>query len=352
MPAIFPASPKTILKRFLLTLSILIMGEGPVILFSQESTPPKASSDEPSFSLKVNVDLVVLSVTVEDGQGRNVTHLNKEDFSVYEDGTLQNVAEFLPVEAPFNLALILDTSGSARESLGLIKKAAIEFTRQLRPADRIAIATFDSSVRQIQELTNDRGKLRQAIQSLGVSNFGGSKVYDAIAQAVYRLRTQNSGRNAIVILSDGLENSSRIRFDGLHLLLGQSDAVLYPITILSRQRQQYKLEEYIRTHGEDDVYAANARASLAALAEIYQIQTDRILTLAQDTGGKVFVVSSLEDLQGEYSKIAQELRNTYSLAYYSTNDKRDGTVRKVRVTVKEPKELVRTRANYFVARED
>ena len=346
-------SQRTILKSLLfIGLGILGMGRSSSILIPQESVPPQEGSGDSSFSLKVNVDLVVLNVTVEGEQGSNVAHLRKEDFSVYEDDALQTVSEFLPVEAPFNLALVLDTSGSARDSLGLIKKAAIEFTRQLRPTDRIAVAAFDSSVRQIQDLTNERGKLRQAIQGLTISNFGGSKVYDGIAQAVYRLRAQNGGRNAIVILSDGLENSSRIKFDGLHLLLAQSDAVLYPITILSRNRQTYKLEQYIRTHGEDDVYAANARASLAALAEIYQIQTDRILTLAQETGGKVFVVSSLEDLTGEYSRIAQELRNTYSLAYYSSNDKRDGTLRKVHVEVKAPKQMVRTRSNYFVPREE
>ncbi len=346
-------SRRSILKLiFIIVLVVFGQVTSSSILPSQESNSTKADHEDSTFSLKVNVDLVVLSVTVEDEQGNNITHLRKEDFSVCEDGAVQNISEFLPIEAPFNLALILDTSGSARDSLGLIKKAAIEFTRQLRPVDRVAIAAFASSVRQVQDLTNDRGRLKQVIESLTISDFGGSKVYDAIAQAVYRLRAQTGGRNAIVILSDGLENSSRIKFDGLRLLLAQSDAVLYPITILNRHRQQYQLEQYIRTHGEGDVYAANARASLAALAEIYQIQTDRILTLAQDTGGKVFVVSTLADLAGEYSKIAQELRNTYSLAYYSTNDKRDGTLRKVRVEVKGPKQVVRTRSNYFVPKEE
>jgi Ca-activated chloride channel homolog len=353
LPILVPVSQRPFLKLLLLILlEVLGIGKGSSAPLSQESVPPQADREDSSFSLKVNVDLVVLSVTVEDEQGKNITHLKKEDFSVYEDNTLQSIGEFLPVEAPFNLALILDTSGSARDSLGLIKKAAIEFTRQLRPVDRVAVAAFASSVRQVQDLTNDRGKLKQVIESLTISNFGGSKVYDAIAQSVYRLRGQTGGRNAIVILSDGLENSSRIKFDGLRLLLAQSDAVLYPITILSRHRQQYQLEQYIRTHGEDDVYAANARASLAALAEIYQIQTDRILALAQETGGKVFVVSTLTDLTGEYSKIAQELRNTYSLAYYSANDKRDGTLRKVRVEVKGPKLVARTRSNYFVPKEE
>jgi VWFA-related protein len=200
--------------------------------------------------------------------------------------------------------------------------------------------------------TGDRRLLTRTLDSLTVSTFGGSRVYDAIAQSVYRLRELNAGRSAIVILSDGMENASRIKFEGLRLLLAQSDAVLYPVTILNRKRQQDQLEAYIRSRPESDPYLANARASLAVLSEIYQLQTQRLFTLAQETGGKVFVVSNLSDLAGEYAKIAQELRNTYSVAYYSTNSRRDASLRSVRVEVKDPKYRVRARSTYFVPKEE
>ncbi len=317
-----------------------------------QDPPAQATHDDATFSIKVNVDLVVLNATVVDEKGSNVTHLKREDFSIYEDDVQQQVSELLPVEAPFNLALVLDTSNSVRAGLSLIKKAANEFTQQLRPADRIAIAEFNSSVREVLNLTSDRAVLKRAINNLAVSSYGGSKVYDGIAQAVYRLRSSSMGRNAIVVLSDGKENASRFKFDGLRILLAQSDAVLFPVTVLNKERQQNELEAYISSHSESDPYVSNARDSLAFLKEMYHMQTERLLTLAQDSGGRVFVVSNLAELTGEYSKIAQELRTTYSLAYYSTNPQRDGTFRRLRVAVKDPRFKVLTRSRYFVAREE
>lgn len=336
---------------FLLSVGLVAFIKMAPAWLPQES-PAQPSQDDTPFTIKVNVDLVVLNATVVDEKGQNVTHLRREDFSLYEDEIQQAISEFLPVEAPFNLALVLDTSSSVRPSLALIKKAANEFTQQLRPADRIAIAEFNASVRQLQDLTSDRAVLKRAINNLTVSSYAGSKVYDGIAQAVYRLRSSSTGRNAIVILSDGMENSSRFKFDGLRVLLAQSDAVLFPVTVLNKERQQNQLEAYISSRPESDPFVANARASLVFLTEMYQMQTQRLLTLAQDSGGRVFVVSNLADLAGEYSKIAQELRTTYSLAYYSTNPQRDGTFRQLRVAVRNPGLKVLTRSRYFVPREE
>ena len=338
------------LQLFLFTLLATALAENRVAASGQNG--PQDGAADSTFSLKVNVDLVVLNLAVADENGRSVTDLRHDDFSLYEDDIPQTITEFLPTEAPFNLALVLDTSSSVRTSLHLIKKAGIEFAHQLRPNDRIGIIVFSSSVRQLLGFTSERNLLKRTLDNLTVSTFGGSKVYDAIAQAVYRLRTLSTGRNAIVLLSDGMENASRIKFDGLRLLLAQSDAVFYPVTILNKQRQQDQLEAYIRSRPENDPYMANARASLAVLSEIYQLQTERLLTLAHDSGGKVFVVSNLSDLAGEYSKIAQELRNTYSVAYYSTNARRDGSLRSVRIEVTNPRYRVRTRTSYFVPKEE
>src|SRR5262249_19021958 len=126
---------------------------------------------------------------------------------------------------------------------------------------------------------------------------------------------------------------------------------LYPVTLLNKERQQDKLEAFIRAH-PNDPYIDNARASLEVLSKLYQTQTGRLLTVAQDTGGKVFDVSDLSNLAGEYAKIAEQLRNTYSVAYYSTNSRRDGTLRSVRVVARNPKYQIRGRSNYFVPREE
>ena len=342
-------SKRRVLKRlFFLIVVATTLGVGIAVSIPQESTPQEDSE----FTLKVNVDLVVLNLTVVDDAGRSITNLRRDDFSLYENNEPQTITELLPTEAPFNLALVLDTSSSVKKNLHLIKKAGIEFAQQLRSNDRIGIEAFSSSVTQLQGFTSDRKQLTRTLDKLTVSNFGGSKVYDAIAQAVYRLRELSTGRSAIVILSDAMENASRIKFDGLRLLLAQSDAVLYPVTVLNKQREQDNLAAYIQGRPESDPYIANARASLAYLTEMYRIQTDRLVTLSKDTGGKVFLVSNLEDLAGEYAKIAEQLRNTYTVAYYPTNARRDGTIRAVRIELKNPKYHVRGRSSYFVPKEE
>jgi VWFA-related protein len=149
-----------------------------------------------------------------------------------------------------------------------------------------------------------------------------------------------------------MENSSRTKFEDLRRLLAQADAVLYPVTILNKDRQKNLLESFIKNADEKKPEVApavaNAKASLSVLEQVYQIQTERLQSLADETGGKIFLVADLVDLAGEYAKVAQELRNTFSLAYYSKNHGRDGTMRKVRVEVKNPAYHVRTRTSYLV----
>jgi VWFA-related protein len=331
--------------------TILLATTGALGLSELPKEKDQKTKEEP-FSLRVNVDLVVLNLTVMDENGANITSLKREDFSIYEDDVKQEISDFLPVESPFNLVLVLDTSISTRSSLPLIKKAASNFTDQLRPTDRIAIAEINFLVRQAQDFTSDRKVVKRAIQRLMTYSSGGSKIYDGIAEAVRQLQRTGMGRKAVIILSDGMENSSRIKFEELRRLLAQADAVLYPITILNKESQRDQLEDFIKKadHKKPDLapIIANAKASLSVMEEVYQVQTERLQSMAEETGGKTFLVSNLADLTGEYAKVAQELRNTFSLAYYSKNKERDGTMRKVRVAVKNPNYHVRTRTGYFV----
>src|SRR5262245_11584096 len=334
---------------FLCVVSIYSFGRSQVV------KPEQQKSEDRSFSIKVNVDLVVLNLTVVDEKGTNVTTLKREDFSVFEDEVPQELSDFHSVEAPFHLVLVLDTSISTRTSLGLIKKAASNFADELRPSDSISVAEVNFFARQTQDFTSDRKVVRKAIQSLTTYPYGGSKVYDGVSLAAKHLQAVEGGRKAVVIVMEGMENVSGIKFEDLRRLLAQGDAVFYPITIQNKDRQKDLLENYIRTADpkkpENTPILKNARESLSVLEEVYQIQTERLQTLADETGGKIFFVSDLADLAGEYSKVAQELRNTFSLAYYSKNTWRDGTMRRVRVEVKNPNYRVRTRTAYYVPKE-
>ena len=305
---------------------------------------------EGEFSLEVNVDLVVLNVTVVDEHGTNMTALSRDDFEVYEDDIPQEISYFWPVESPFHLVLLLDTSVSTRTSLSLIKKAASNFTDELRPEDRIAVGEINLYVRQVEDFTSDRKVLKRMIHGLSTYSRGGSRIYDGVAQANSQLRKVKGGRKAIVLLTDGMENSSKTKFEDLRRLLAASDSVLYPIAVLNKDEEKNLLEDYIRNpaNGDPPSYLHNAKQSLTLLEEIYQIQTERLQALSEQTGGKMFVVSDLADLSGQYSKVAQELRSTFSLAYYSKNYQQDDSSHRIRVVVKNPHYQVRTRTSYVV----
>jgi VWFA-related protein len=342
--------------KHLLTGIGVLAGTGLSALLPSASQKP----DEKPFSLKVNVDLVILNVAVVDEKGANVTALRKEDFAVYEDDVEQEVSHFLPVEAPFHLVLALDTSISTRSSLSLIKKAARNFTDQLRPSDRIAISEINSSIRAIQDFTSNRKKLKQAIDRIETAVKGGSRIYDGVTEAAKRLQKTGGGRKAVILLSDGMENSSRTKFEDLRRLLAQLDVVFYPVTILNKGSQKDLLEDFIKNAGNKKAdkrnsdlasYVENAKFSLSVLEEVYQIQTERLQALTEETGGKIFLVADLSDLAEEYAKVAHELRNTFSLAYYSRNADRDGTMRRIRVEVKNPSYRVRYRTSYFVPKD-
>ena len=342
---------KVLLKLGIFTLIILFQSLPDGHADQVQSTGlPKSTINEQSFVLEIDVNLVVLNITVVDANGGNVTFLTKDDFLIYENGIRQDIANFFPVEAPFKLVLVVDTSISTRKNLSLIKTAARNFTKELRPKDEIALAETHFFSQEVQGFTNDRKVLRKAIKRLSTYPYGGSRVYDGMAMALRSLQAIKGGRKAIVVLSDGMENSSNIKFDGLQKLFAKENAVLYPITIVNKDRQKAILESYIHQHkGElENPYVKNARLSLSVLEEVYKIQIERLNQLSSQTGGKIFLVNDLSDLSGEYSNVAHELRNTFSLAYYSSNKASQGGMRKIRVEVSNPKLQVRTRSSYYV----
>lgn len=128
--------------------------------------------------------------------------------------------------------------------------------------------------------------------------------------------------------------------------------LFYPVTIVTKGSQKDMLEDFIKNAHKRKpdlaAYVENAKVSLSVLEEAHQIQAGRLQTLTDETGGKIFLVADLADLAEEYAKVAHELRNTFSLAYYSKNTDRDGSMRKIRVEVRNPRYRVRSRTSYSV----
>lgn len=285
----------------------------------------------------IESNLVLLNLSVATRSGRPVPDLKETDFEVFEDDVRQPIETFAPVSSPFNLVLLIDLSGSVRDKLDVIRRAAFSFLRAVRPEDRVAVVTFSDTARIQCPLTNDRRVLRERIDAIKRPE-GGTFFYDALAGTLKAVLGEYKGeRNAVVILSDGLDNSlppgdpdrgSTITYEELLAQATESDAILFPI--------------YLDTEAETiSRYGQVAKPG-------YEVARSRLQELAETTGGLLFKAKTIDDLEGRYEEVASELRNVYSLGYSPTNNAHDGKYRKIRVKIVTRDGLtVRTRNGYY-----
>ena len=341
------------------------------------------------YSLKVNVDSVFLNVSVLDrNTNRSIVGLQKDDFQVYEDGVLQQIEQLLPSEAPFNLLLLLDVSGSTQSYLPLMKEAAIDFTRQIKANDRVAIATFNSYVQLIENFTNDRAAAARAIQM--IQSGGGTAFYDALMTCIDQYMRGLEGRSAIVVFTDGVDNQlygnradgSRTTFDQLYRRVQEIDPIIYTIFldtegqlptvtrgpiptttttgavidilggILRGGRYPGPYPDPRRYPAPNPYPTPNPYPGRQGERAAYEIAREQLLAIAEQTGGRMYTPRRVEELSRIYSEIADDLRVQYQLGYNSTNRARDGRWMDIRVQVKNhPGAVVRTRKGYYARKE-
>lgn len=220
----------------------------------REDTPPPAPKQEDDAqtgndqqdvdTVKIETNLVVVPVIASDRGDRYIADLQKEDFSIFEDGVEQEISFFETVTAPFHVVLMLDTSASTQEKLGQIQQAAIAFTEQLQKADRVKVVSFDDRVRDLSAFTSDRGVLQWAIR--GTRPGQGTKLYDAMQFSINALK-RVTGRKAIVIFTDGVDSySDRESYEKNRRAIEEAGIIIYPIRYdtrddverLVRQQQQ------------------------------------------------------------------------------------------------------------------
>jgi VWFA-related protein len=293
----------------------------------QQPAPPKpaeAGKDDPETRILVDVTRVNVLFTVTDRKGRFITDLSKSDFEVVEGKRGQNILEFnAETDLPLRMAILVDTSNSIRDRFRFIQEAAVEFLNSvMRPReDKALVVSFDTSAELVSDLADDPEKLATAIRELRPG--GGTSLYDAIFFASRDKLAQDQPRHkfrrAMVILSDGEDNQSRVSRDQALEMAQKADVVIYTIsTNISR----------LETGG------------------------DKVLKyLAAETGGLAFFPFKVEDLSQNFANIANELRHQYNLFYRPEPMKTDGSYQTVNVKVKGRKDLVvRARKGYYAPR--
>lgn len=296
-------------------------------------TPEEVDEDE---VVRVETDLVRLNVSVVDrASGRGIVGLEASDFELYEDDALQRVEHFESAEAPFDLLLLLDLSGSTARVTDIIRRAAWRFVAATRPQDRIAVITFAGDVRIVSPLTSDRRALREAIERISTPQ-GGTRLYDSLASAFdFMARdAEASRRRAVVLMSDGLDSTlpnvegdgSAIPYEELRSRAQEFDGVLYTI---------WTSTEY-EAFSPDDVQP-----------ETFDLAHDRMAELAEAGGGAFYVVERIEDLAGAYERVVADLGTVYSLSYRPSNRVRDGSWRRIRMRLpRRPDAVARGKRGY------
>ena len=319
----FPSSSRNLLSASVL-LVLLFVGSAS----AQDRSPANASPsptppiNEPDDApLRVQTDLVTLTLTVQDTWGRVVSNLTKKHFSVFEDGVEQEISFFQDVDAPASIGIVYDISGSMGSGKIQRSRRALErFMLTSHPSDEFSLITFNDKVQLLADRTRD---INAVLDKLTLVKPGGNTAFnDGVYLGADRVMRGSHNKKALLIISDGQENNSRYSYNEMKRLLKESDVIIYAIGI------------------------SDGNGALEFSSEGFLKQ------LAESTGGRAFFPGMTDGSFDEIcERIALELRHQYSIGYVPKDFRQDGKWRKLKVKVKPPRGMprlsVRAREGYF-----
>lgn len=285
--------------------------------------PPPAFEDE-DFRVSVDVNLVLLHATVRDRSGHHVPDLTKDNFEVYEDGVRQSIRVFTNEDIPVTVGLVVDHSGSMRRKLADVSTAARTFAKARKPEDQIFVVNFNENVSlglpASTPFTGNLDELESAI--LNAPAAGETALYDAVSLALDQLRSGAHAKHALVVISDGGDNASRLSLAELLKKAEESNALLYTIGIFSPDNPD---------------------------------RNPRVLRrLARATGGESYLPKALSDVVTTCERIAYDIRNQYTFGFVSSRQTLNSTYRRIQINAKAQgagKLNVQTRIGYLSASE-
>ena len=303
------------------TLILLLLASA---LPHAQQPPPQA---QPENTLKVDVKLVNVYVTVSDAHGAPVAGLKKENFKLQEDGRDQTISVFDKESAlPLSIALAIDTSLSTRRDLPLEQASAKRFARALlRPVDALSVFGFSEAVLQSTGYTSDMKRIESGIDHVRLG--AATALFDAIYLASHSL-DRRQGRKVMVLITDGGDTISRVDYKQAVRAAEEAEAIVYSIIVVPIESSAGR-----ETGGEN-----------------------ALIQLSEDTGGKYYYATSVSQLDDAFRQISDELRTQYLLAYYPSQRLSNSQFRRVHVAVTGPAEAssyhVRHRAGYYTVKSD
>jgi Ca-activated chloride channel family protein len=283
---------------------------------------PAPKQEEPDVTFRSDVKLVNVFVTVTDQAGAPVANLQKDDFTLEEDGHPEKIALFSrESELPLSIVVAIDTSLSTKSNLRLELDSAKRFVHAIvRPVDAVSLFTFSELVEQLVPFTADTQRIDRAIDRVRVGS--ATAVYDAVYLGSEALEDRK-GRKVMVIITDGGDTISKVDFQEAVREAQQSEAIIYPIIIVP-----------IESSAGRDIGGEHA-----------------LIEISRETGGKYYYASDLPTLDRAFRQISDELRTQYLLAYYPSRRLADSSFRRIEVQVKGHPELhARHRAGYYTSK--
>jgi Ca-activated chloride channel homolog len=297
-----------------------------------QQAPPEKKGE---FKINVDVNLVVLHATVLDRRGgRPVDDLGRDSFRVYEDGVPQKLSVFSHADIPVTMGIVIDDSGSMREKRPGVNAAALTFVKTSNVQDQAFVVNFNDVyyLDTPGDFASNLEDLKSALDK--IDSRGGTALYDAVNAALDHLKLGNRDKKVLLAITDGEDNASRYTFEQLVATAQKSNAVIYCIGLLGEEQPG----------GLFKMKGGEAKKAAKVLKQ-----------LAEFTGGQAYFPKTLNDVESTCVKIAHDIRDQYTLAYYPSNTRKDGTFRTVRVEALGPdrrtKLLVRTRTGYYAPRE-
>ncbi len=289
---------------------------------------PQSPADDQQYRIGVRVDLVLVYASVVDKNGHFVSGLSKEDFTVLEDGAQQQITDFSREDVPLTAGFVLDTSGSMRNKFRTVTSAALAFIRASNPQDQIFLIGFNDEVELLEDFTNDIDLISDSLENTIVS--GGTALYDAIFLGVQKAQEGMHQKKAIVVFSDGEDRDSYYQLDELVSKVQESDVQVFTIGFLNPVPEKGLFGRWSKSVPEK--------------------AHDALQQISDETGAKAFFPNDLSEIGNIIAEVAHELRNQYGIGYISSNPARDGSWRRLKITLNQsapPGSHVRYRKGYF-----
>ncbi|HWW13565.1 MAG TPA: VWA domain-containing protein [Candidatus Dormibacteraeota bacterium] len=306
------------------TVIVLLLA---IAVYAQRTAAQTQSNTEPETTLKVDVKLVNVYVTVTDARGAPVAGLKKENFVVQEDGLVQKISVFDKESAvPLSIALAIDTSLSTRHDLPLEQASAKRFAHAiLRPVDALSVFGFSETVLQSSPYTADLKRIDEGIDHIRLG--AATALFDAVYLASRSL-DHRQGRKVMVLITDGGDTISKLDYKEAVRAAEEAEAIVYSIIVVP-----------IENSAGREIGGEHA-----------------LIQLSEDTGGKYYYATSMSQLDDAFRQISDELRTQYLLAYYPSQRLSNSQFRRIQVGISGPTEAtayrVRNRAGYYTMKSE